>query len=469
MRCCGDVRCSKSRKPISAERPWCDTPLSILVLAILNFILLLAAISLLPGFGTSIYNVQTIAKDFSSTLQNAAQVMTSTTLPYTFTKFDGQKVTVTSLLNSINTGSAYASALILAVNSMNFIDVAEPVTLRYVALLFPSLSVELTASETAMNTAVTYINNAVAPIGKAGAVLSAGVNRIPFDLIKAYISQGGVIILGIFIGFMLIQSVMVCRNRFACCMFKGLVVVSVTLTSLIFILAAFFYMIGMFGADICYSPYTVINTLVGIGTADIAIASLSYYMTCIATSSTAGTFLETLNNSRSSLTLATTHHTAAYTRTAAITTAYPQIVNYFQAGSTFGVESTAIKESLVNGTKTLNLLMEEILSCDAVGNLLIDPIITNLCGGITLSIGISRILITLGFFLMIQLMIGVSICAHHPGDEHAWHIDIDAKPMLSIRSVVDLPTPSSSLAMASTGAPKGLTLYPARSLPLSMV
>ena len=44
-----------------------------------------------------------------------------------------------------------------------------------------------------------------------------------------------------------------------------------------------------------------------------------------------------------------------------------------------------------------------------------------LCNGtVTSAIGISRVLIAAGVFMLLQMAIGIDLCCYHPGDKNAW-------------------------------------------------
>ena len=195
-------------------------------------------------------------------------------------------------------------------------------------------------------------------------------------------------------------------------MFKTLAFISVTLSSLIFVLAGIFYIIGTFGSDVCYDPYTVINSLLGSTKGNVATGSLSFYLTCSASTSKDGTFLEMLTSSISSITSATTQQVKSSLLTDSIGSSIPELAPSFAPSSAFGVANAAIVTSLAAGSRAVSLIITELLSCIAVGNL-IDPLISGLCTGVTLSIGISRILIAAGTLLFIQLAFGVEVCCQH--------------------------------------------------------
>lgn len=91
----------------------------------------------------------------------------------------------------------------------------------------------------------------------------------------------------------------------------------------------------------------------------------------------------------------------------------------FGPSTAFGLAQASLVSNLAGGTKSLSLVLSDVLSCSAVGAL-IDPLFTGLCGAITASVGIARILIAAGVLLFVQLAIGVELCCHHPGDDGAW-------------------------------------------------
>ena len=453
IRCCGSRNCVKSRKANIADRPWLGAPAGVLIFAILNLGLVISAIAYLPGFVTAVSSVETSLAGFSKTLKAGSQLMTASGAPFTFTKLDGSVETVTSLASSISLAATYASTLVTTTNAMTYND---STTTYYVSQEFPELPTYLNAAESALNSASSYVTEASAPINTAGTTLTDSIGSIPFNAAKQYIFLGGVIVLGIIIGLITIQSIMVCRNRFACCMFKTLAFISVTLSSLIFVLAGIFYIIGTFGSDVCYDPYAVIKSLLGSTTGDVATESLSFYLTCSASTPTSGTFLDMLSSSLLSITTAAEQQVLSSSATEGIVDAIPALESSFDSTSSFGIANAAIITSLVAGSRAVSLIITDLLSCIAVGNL-IDPLITGLCTGITSSIGISRILIAAGTLLFIQLAFGVEVCCHHPGDENAWAVDDKQMPAgITTRSPNNI-----NIGINNAGAPK--------SVPISMV
>lgn len=203
-------------------------------------------------------------------------------------------------------------------------------------------------------------------------------------------------------------------------MFKGLALLSTLLTALVFVIAGIFYIIGVVGSDVCYSPYASLASFVASGT-DMASMTLKYYLTCDATTGIAGTVLETLTTSSAQVTAQVLPIASLSTATAGVTTAVGSSNYWPTAGySSALVALNANMDKLTGPNSGIGLIISDVLSCAAVGNV-IDPLLTAICGGaITSAIGIARILIAAGVLLFVQLAIGVDVCCYHPGDPNAW-------------------------------------------------
>ena len=427
-----------------AERSWVGAPATIILFSLINLGLVISAITYLPGFTTAVTSVQTSLKGFSDTLMAASKLMTSTGPAYTITKLDGSLETVTSLASSVAAAAAFAGELATTINAISF--VAPDQTTRFVGSEYPSFPAHFLAAQTALASAGTLIASAATPISTAATALSTAVEIIPFNTVKRYVFLGGVIVLGVIIGTITIQSFMVCRNRVACCMFKGLAVLSVTLTSLIFILAGIFYTIGIAGSDVCYDPYAVLtNYLYQSEGNNVAFTSLSFYLTCSASTPTTGTFLATLSDASTGIVSAETSRAGGAAAVAVITGTIPSLVSSFDEMSAYGLGLIGISTSLGAGANAVRLVITDVLSCLAVAKL-IDPLIAGLCTGVASSIGLSRILIAAGALLSLQLAFGVSVCCNHPGDATAWN---DEKP-------INTSTSTPPLASIVLGSPTSI-------------
>lgn len=199
-------------------------------------------------------------------------------------------------------------------------------------------------------------------------------------------------------------------------MFKGLALLSTLLTALVFVIAGIFYIIGVVGSDVCYSPYESLASFVASGT-DTASVTLKYYLTCDASTGITGTVLQTISDSKNTIAAQLAQITGSLS-------VPPNIPNWSPNGSP--AYQTAVALLASNGASVtasnggLSLIISDVLSCAAVGNV-IDPLLTAICGGaITSAIGIARILIAAGVLLFVQLAIGVDVCCYHPGDPNAW-------------------------------------------------
>jgi hypothetical protein len=214
-------------------------------------------------------------------------------------------------------------------------------------------------------------------------------------------------------GVLFFWSSLICRNRCSCCLFKTLALPSTILTALVLVLAGVFYIIGIFGSDVCYDPYTTLSTIVG-----GADPTLNYYLTCTATTDWTGTVLATVNTQKdqfisSNTTLGTTLAPGLKTLTNSLQqlSAPAGMIAIFNPATppstnpmNFNGYNADISTQIVgNGINAVSIIISDILSCEAVQNL-IDPFFTSLCtNAITSSIGIARILIAAGVLLFIQL------------------------------------------------------------------
>jgi hypothetical protein len=255
----------------------------------------------------------------------------------------------------------------------------------------------------------------------AGDQFNSQIGKIPFDQAKSQVFLAGVIVLAVISGVIALQSVLLCRNRFACCMFKGFAWVSVLLTTLVFLLAGVFILIGIPGSDVCYAPGTTLNSLVGSFDSS---GTLTYYLTCgtnpaLATP-TAVNFLKTsqgaLGDSQAGI----------LTFTSALSSGSLSSINF---GSAFNASSNSLKTRIPAANNSISLLISDVVSCPSVSGIF-DSFYGGLCGGfITSAITLATVLTAAAALLTLQMSLGVEVCCRHPGDADRWEDSAPAAAM----------------------------------------
>lgn len=421
------------------ERSYCGPPLYLIVLALVNVGLILSGLGYIPGFVKSVSGLQTALGGFDKLLKNGVGLISSSGT-VSLTKTNGATVVVDSVTTALASASGYLTLLSRAVKDRKDAIVQPPSTLSAIQLnvLYPNFESLLTDLASTLTTSSSSLSSAIGPLDETRALLTGAVNSVPWSLIENYLYLAGMVILGVIAGLILFWSSLVCRNSLACCFFKSTTLFAVILSCLIFVLAGAFYIIGVVGSDVCYSPYKTIESAVATGE-----PTLSYYLNCTASTSKAGTALEDMEISTDFMKSGMTQITGGIITTLNATACdFPpcsirnidetEYASYFAPTTPFGADFEGVVSNLAASTSTLTLLTSDVMSCAGVKNV-IDPFFTALCtNAITSAIGIARILIAAGVLLWIQLAIGVEVCCHHPGHPAAWTDEAD----LALRGVV---------------------------------
>lgn len=390
-RCCGACK-PRNRPPYPCMLRSRQTAMALI--ACLNLALILSAISYVPGFTTGAGQITASLQAVVKNLDSAFSVLVSSG-SVTYSLASGVTRTLTSVLTSMN----YVTQ-----NANNLQAQACVVTAPLYSLLCPIF----TGVASSLTTIASTITSAAAPIASASSGLNSAANAIPINDYKTQINLGSIIVLAVISGFICFQSILLCGSRVAGCLFKTLSFISVILSTLVFVLAGLFYIVAVFGSDICYNPYAVSASLAG--GADPT-GTLSYYMSCYPSfptppsSSAPGIVLSSLNDL-----VSTSANFTTLMATPPISTSLASPLGAFYPG----LNATAyfLSGNLTQGGNTLNLFMGDLLSCANVDGL-ISGLFNGLCGGgIASSVGIARILIAAATLLLIQLSLGVDLACY---------------------------------------------------------
>ena len=426
-RCCGMCRNKEKKHRHHKRCAW----MGVVSLALVNLALILAGISYLPGFGKGLQSVLDGTGSITTILSNSAALLSSPN-SFLFTKLDGTTVTATSVFSSLTSAANTATDMytIAKSSSCTINNVAQPTCCpsgcnnpQPTVCIFPVSDME-TQSPTYdfcnalqqlafnLNSSSNAGQGAAAPFTSAQTQLSTSIGKVPLDTAKTQVFMAGVIVLAVIAGVIALQSVMVCRSRAACCVFKGFALLSIVLTALVFVLAGIFFIVGLVGSDVCYAPGLTLTSLVG--TLDPT-NTLSYYLSCDANPAASlpvpivGILAaqSALNDANSNIRTFTSSVTSSASLTASL-------------GAGFSADATALNGYVPAANASLNLLLSDVVSCPALGGVFV-TFFNGLCGGaITASIGLASLLTAAAALLALQMSFGVSVCCWHPGQEDVW-------------------------------------------------
>ena len=462
---CTSCRCRKPRDPATLKH-LCAPRSVYIIFGIINVGLLLASIAYLGRFGTAAQQLSDGLKYFGGNFTLAGELLASSCdgggAQYPFTQ--GSPLSTSYVyLGSGADATTTPPTPNCAVKSYNFGSTNPSVPIRSVAgsanvalaeldAMMASCATNgcpsavgniLTAIQTGEVMASTMPTSIAAMVVGAGKMVSDAAGGINPDQIKYMATMGGYAVMGLLAFFVAIYTVLVCKSTCACCLHGISSIFVIILTTLIFIIAGLFYVVGVAGSDICINPNQVLlnlaNTYAGSG--GMIGDTLNYYLTCganptqpvigaltmidpLATKvSGAATQVASLaaqvlasNGSPGPMSLAALSDTYAADAmggsAGAMATLSTQMGYSAQAiNSLYCAKGTMMPDGVTEACPVGG----GVLSCNTI-----DPILatlwTGVCNnGVATIIGISRILIAAAVLLFIQLGVGIDMCCFHPG------------------------------------------------------
>ena len=417
-RCCGWCGSATPQSRYKKRGAW----IAVVFFALVNLGLILSAIAYLPGFQKGVQGVQDTGKSITTLLGNSADLLTASS-NFPFTKLDGTTVEATSVFASMS--GAASDAATMATELSNTPCPAQVCTTsqqQWVCLPAGSSATPDPATSD-LCSALGTVGSALAssssaslgaadPFNSAKTQLSAPLDNPLIGTVKQQVYMGGIIVLAVIAGLIALQSLMVCPNRFSCCMFKGLAIFSVILTAIVFLLAGVFFIVGLLGSDVCYDPGATLNSLVG--SLDTS-GTLAYYLTCSSNPS------QPLPAPVTALSAAVSGLNTAQDSVLSLTDSIQSIAGIGAILTpAFNSSLASLETRIPAANASLNLLLTDVVSCPALGGVFI-TFFNGLCGGfITSTIGLAAILTAAAALLAAQMSAGVSVCCWHPGHAEAW-------------------------------------------------
>ena len=403
-RCCRGQKCRRDRAAyFKGARRYCGPALAMGIMAFINLGLIFSVIAYTPNFGAGITALVTAVADVKALITSAASILgTSTTAAqFVYTKIDGTRVTVIPISTSLATAAASAT------NASTYAKTA-PAAVSAIQTLLATVSTALTAASSASSSAAT-------PLTEVVKTLDGGIPTSLLTSLQSTIGMATLGALGAIAAVIFLQSAMVCKNWFACCMFKSFSLPAIILTMLVFILAGVFYIIAIIGSDVCFSPNATLASLLGTGT-DMGSLTLQYYLKCATTPmdvqgaltfvGTAGALIGTAATQTGNL---RDQYYAASSST--LSAAYGSLLAANRTGDGLDLLGK-VAVSMSNASSAIALVGSDTLSCAAI-DAIFSQIWTGLCNGTVASAaGIARILIAASVLLLIQLGIGIDLCCY---------------------------------------------------------
>ena len=249
------------------------------------------------------------------------------------------------------------------------------------------------------------ITGATSALTGVKSTVNSSLGSISLGSIQNSITMGAMAALGVIAAIILFQSVLVCRNVFACCMFKTLAPVSIVLNFIIFLLAGIFYIVGVIGADLCYDP----NALIA---ATISEPNLNYFLTCatdpaVPPAPALGLVSGVINTVAGGLSQLTTLNSQVAT---AVSNGQPAGYGPLISGGAANPAFSAATTDLTNAVAALQAIPGVLLSCQQV-DAMFSRLWDGLCNGtITSALGIARVLIAAGVFMLLQMAVRFFYC-----------------------------------------------------------
>ena len=452
---CASCRCRKPRDPATLKH--LCSPRSVYILfGIINVALLLSCIAYLGRFPTAAQQLSDGLSYFGGNFTFAGQLLANNPCDNsgnTYTLSSSAVVhlgdttsgtTPTCAVKSFDFGSANPAHNIRSVFGAANVAQAEVDVLQVACTNDPNCPSAVGNILGAIGTGETMAGSMTGGIGTmvadVGKMISSAAGSIDVPTIKKYVTMAGYAVMGLLAFFVAIYTVLVCKSTCACCLHGLSSVFVIILTTLIFILAGFFYVLGVVGADICYNPNQVLlNLATSYAPTGMAYDTLSYYLTCgvnpgqpvvgalnmIGTLSTqvagAAAQVATLTKQATDPAVVSGHplYSIGSAADGPLQSSSPAIssLSSHMAYSSDAIQSIycAPGSMRADGITEACHFGGGVLSCDTV-----DPILstlwTGVCtNGVATIIGISRILIAAAVLLFIQLGVGIDMCCFHPG------------------------------------------------------
>jgi len=430
-RCCG--KCKPRKAPEhgckGGWKHYCPSATR-LVFAIINFALVLSGISYTTTLFSALSGVTTFVNSISTTIMSISTMTSCTTSAGgTYTTLDGSsssnQACLKYSLDTIKTAGSSLNSGISRCTTTWTQTCTNPAGEQAVSDLY-------SASSDMSSDSLTSISGNFDK-------LSTSLNSLDFvssDL-KTQMSSISRAILGVIAALVIVQALLICRYWWSCCMYKATAPISIILNFLLFLLAGIFYLIGTIGSDLCYSPATLLASAIGN-------ADLTWVLTCaINPTTTAPSFITSTNEMINKLLAANATAYKGLSNMYAVINdnsrpiqgryGWAPLANYatspYSSSTTFNTYISQTS-SMIGSTIAL---ITSFINCQQLDKLF-STLFSSLCNGTVSSIvGLARVLVAASVFLLLQMAIGIDICAWHPGDKKAW---VDSEGVVPIKEGV---------------------------------
>jgi hypothetical protein len=256
-------------------------------------------------------------------------------------------------------------------------------------------------------------------LGNLGGTLTNLLSGLPIsiDQIRSTLMTAGYGVLGLLAGWIFIFTFTVCRNSCMCFVHGASAMPTILLTFLICLLAGFFYIFGIVGADICFDPYTTILRLassVGLSSGMVG-DTLAYYLTCGKVPTTPRMGAITMVDDAMGMINTAKAQVDSLTQQVASSSNVPGSPLYALKGPNHdSADMNALNDAVASTVGSIGSIVT-LLGCQRIDQIL-SVLFTGFCTNtIATVIGISRILIAASIMLFLQLGVGIDMCCFHPG------------------------------------------------------
>lgn len=420
--CCRAKRCPARDRSAGGRFEKCAkwVPIVRAVLGVITCGLVLGGLGSVQKFPGGLTAVTNLVQSFGSTASSLVDLLTGTTATeQALVLLNGTTLQLAPPLGAVNTAAQQFSALNGEFSTPGYEACASPPTGTCTQPIIKTLVGELSSALTLAASGSGSITGASSSITTMKSSITSALGAISLGGIENQITMYTSAALGVIAAIVVFQAVLVCRNFFACCMFKCLAPVSIILNFIIFLLAGIFYIIGVVGADCCFRPNQLIMSA-------ISVPELNYFLSCaIDTTVPTPSALDAVSGVISTVAGGISQLSALKTQVDAavqfgntnpsVSDAYagygPLITGSGSARQTNSVFTSAAA-SLNKALGSLQAIPDEVLSCAQVDGML-SRLWDGMCNGtVTSAIGIARVLIAAGVFMLIQMAIGIDVCCY---------------------------------------------------------
>lgn len=424
--CCASCRCCGRCKPKASQSTgglvtaWA-IPGVRLVVGIINFALLLSGIAYTTDLVAGLSAISTFVTSITVALTSISTVMTapaSTSTQYTLTDFGGTVSTTKYygiLYSQTLAFNAAASVSTSSDGGATSLQAKCTPSSGASGVCVGSTSTTLAACCVATNEVLANIAKGLNPASSSLASgassltsASSGISGLNFatDSLQSTIKTAINGLLGVMAAVVIMHAILICRTCLASCAYKSCSPINIILNFIVFLLAGIFWLIGTFGADLCYSPATFLASTLNV-------TELTWMLTCATNPSVAKpSFITSLGLVNTTM-YAAVANTTIVSKTAST---LPFTANY--ASSVLNL--APVTSNLGNMAGTLSGVLGVVSSCSGWDSLWA-TFFKSLCNGTILGfISLAKVLCAAGVFMLVQLALGVEVCAYHPGDKKAW-------------------------------------------------